>query len=229
LALAGVSNVLADPVLEVHGPAGFSTSINDNWRDDGSAPVVINNALAPLYEEESAVYLNQLHSGGYTIVVRGKNNTAGVALVEVYAAGAAPLKPLVNISTRAEVGTGENIVIAGFVLGGYTNFGQPLVGADRVVVRGIGPRLGAFGVENALEDPQLELRDHNGAILMANNDWQDDPAQAAELIALHLSPISPLEAGLAVTLPPGAFTALLSGVNKGTGVGLVEVYDLGRP
>ena len=97
------------------------------------------------------------------------------------------------------------------------------------MVRGIGPSLTAFGVANALADPTLELRDGNGALLVANNDWQDDPAQAAELTAAGLAPTNQLESGIAMTLPPGLYTALLAGLNNGTGIGLVEVYDRGSP
>jgi hypothetical protein len=84
-------------------------------------------------------------------------------------------------------------------------------------------------VSNALADPTLELRDGNGALLVANNNWQDDPVQAAELIAAGLAPTNNLESGIAATLSPGLYTALLAGLNNGTGVGLVEVYDLGAP
>ena len=94
-------------------------------------------------------------------------------------------------------------------------------------MRGIGPSLTAFGVPNALANPTLELRDSNGALLIANNDWQDNPAQAAELTAAGLAPTNNLESGIAATLPPGLYTALLAGLNNGTGVGLVEVYDRG--
>ena len=94
-------------------------------------------------------------------------------------------------------------------------------------MRGIGPSLTAQGVPNALADPVLELRDGNGALLVSNNDWQDDPVQASELIAAGLAPTNSLESGIATTLPPGPYTALLAGLNDGTGVGLVEVYDLG--
>jgi hypothetical protein len=96
-------------------------------------------------------------------------------------------------------------------------------------VRAIRPSLTAFGVSNALADPTLELRDGNGTLLIANNNWQDDPAQAAELTAAGLAPTNPLESGIAATLSPGLYTALLAGLNNGTGVGLVEVYDLGAP
>ena len=82
---------------------------------------------------------------------------------------------------------------------------------------------------NALANPTLELRDNNGSLLSSNNDWQDNPAQAAELTAAGLAPTNPLESGIAATLPPGLYTALLAGLNNGTGIGLVEVYDRGAP
>jgi hypothetical protein len=145
-----------------------------------------------------------------------------VALIEVYDLSPAVSAKLANISTRAFVSTGANIVIAGFVLGGP-------IGNDRIVARGIGPSLAAVGVTNALPDPTLELRDGNGALLIANNDWQDDPAQAAELIAAGLTPTNSLESGIAATLPPGTYTALLAGLNNATGIGVVEVYDRGAP
>ena len=121
------------------------------------------------------------------------------------------------------VGTNDDIVIAGFILGGGG------VGDDRIVVRGLGPSLGALGVANALANPKLELRDSDGALVAANNDWQDDPAQAAELTAAGLAPANNLESGLALALPPGLYTALLSGTNNSSGIGLVEVYDRGMP
>ena len=219
---SGVPNVLADPVLELHGPGTFATITNDNWRDDPvQEALILADGIPPTNDLESAIDAI-LNPGAYTAVVRGKNNTSGIALVEVYDLSQAVLAKLANISTRAFVSTGDNIVIAGFMLGGNS-------GNDRIVVRGIGPSLTAAGVPNALANPTLELRDGNGAILIANNDWQDNPAQAAELTAAGLAPTNPLESGIAATLPPGLYTALLAGLNNGTGIGLVEVYDRGMP
>jgi hypothetical protein len=127
---------------------------------------------------------------------------------------------LANISTRATVGTGSDIVIAGFILGNNS-------GTDEVVVRGLGPTLAGTGIANALGDPMLELRDSEGNLLTANNNWHDDPTQASQLTSLGLAPSNDLESALISTLPPGPYTALLSGVNSGIGVGLVEVYDQG--
>jgi hypothetical protein len=218
----GVPNALPDPVLELHGPGTFVTITNNNWRDDPTQEaLIIATGLAPSNNLESAIDAN-LDPGAYTAVVRGSNNSAGVALIEVFDLNQAVPSKLANISTRAFVSTGDDIVIAGFILGNNS-------GNDRIVVRGIGPSLTPFGVPDALADPTLNLRDSNGALVIGNNDWQDDPAQAAELNAAGLAPTNPLESGIAATLPPGAYTALLAGRNNGTGNGVVEVYDRGAP
>jgi hypothetical protein len=213
----GVLNVLADPVLELHGPGAFATITNDNWRQTQEAEIQATG-IPPTNDFESAIVAT-LAPGAYTAIVRGNGNTSGVALVEVYDLNQSADSKLANLSTRAFVGTDNNIVIAGFLLGSS--------GDDRVVVRGIGPSLTAAGVPNALPDPTLELRDGNGALLSANNDWQDNPAQAAELTAAGLAPTNNLESAMVATLPPGLYTALLSGVNSGTGIGVVELYDRG--
>jgi uncharacterized delta-60 repeat protein len=213
---------LVDPVLELHSPDPYPAIINDNWRDDPLQEMaILATGLAPSRDLDSAIDA-YLQPGSYTVVVRGKNNSSGVGLIEIYDLDQPVPTKLANISTRAFVGTNSNIVIAGFILAGN--------GAnDRIVVRGIGPSLTAFGVPNALADPTLELRDSNGVLLIANNDWQDNPDQAGELTAVGLAPTSPLESGIAATLSPGVYTALLAGQNNGTGIGLVEVYDLGAP
>ncbi len=228
----GLTGVLGDPVLELHGPGAFVTITNNNWRDDPmQEAAIIADGLAPTNDLESAIDAT-LAPGAYTAIVRG--NTApppprtptpdpnGVALIEVYDLSPSAASTLADISTRAFVSTADNIVIAGFILGSGG-------GADRIVVRGLGPSLPAFGGSNTLADPTLELRDGSGTLLIANNNWQDDPAQAAELTADGLAPTDNLESGIAATLPPGLYTALLAGLNNGTGIGLVEVYDLGAP
>jgi len=217
---SGVTNALADPVLELHGPSGFNTVMNDNWRDDPvQEALIIASGLAPTNDLESAIDAT-LNPGNYTAIVRGKEDTTGVGLVEVFDLSQLVLAKLGNISTRAFVSTDTNIVIAGFILGGNN-------GSDRIIVRGIGPSLTAIGVPGALADPTLELRDNNGSLLFANNDWQENKAQAAEINAAGLAPTNPLESAIAMTLPPGTYTALLAGQNGVTGVGLVEVYDRG--
>jgi len=206
--------------LDLHGPGGFATITNDNWRDTQEAEIIATG-LAPDNNSDSAIVVT-LSPGNYTATVRGQNNTSGEALVEVYDLDQAAASKLGNISTRAFVGTGGNILIAGFILGHGTL-------PDNVIVRGIGPSLTGLGVPNALADPRLELRGSNGTLIRANNDWQEDPAQAALISAAGLAPTDPLESAIAATLPPGQYTTLLFGVNNGTGIGLVEVYDRGAP
>jgi hypothetical protein len=217
----GVPNVLADPVLDLHGPGTFVTITNNNWRDT-QEDVIQATGLPPANNLEAAI-VSTLVPGAYTAIVRGNGNTPGVALVEVYDLNQEVNARLANLSTRAFVSTGDNIVIAGFTLGGPPQAGND----DRIIVRGIGPSLTALGVPNALADPTLELRDANGSLLIVNNDWQENPEQAAEITAAGLAPTNSLESALAARLPPGAYTALLAERNNHTGLGLVEIYDRG--
>jgi len=214
----GVPNPLADPTMELHGPSGFVTLNNNNWRDTQEAEIQATG-LAPTSDLESAI-LATLPPGNYTAIVKGVNNGTGVGLVEVFDLDQAADSKLGNISTRAFVSTGNDIMIAGFILGNNP-------GDDNVVLRGLGPSLTAFGVPTVLADPTLELRDNNGALLRANDNWQDDPEQAAIITAAGLALPNSVESGVAATLSPGQYTALLAGLNMGTGNGLVEVYDLG--
>jgi hypothetical protein len=199
----GIVDVLADPVLELHGPAGFATVTNNNWRDTQEAEIQATG-IPPTNDLESAI-LARLTPGPYTAIVRGTGNTSGVALVEAYDLSQDVNAKLANLSTRAFCGTGSNIVIAGFVLGNNT-------GDDKIIVRGLGPSLAASGLTQVLANPALELRDSNGTLVSSNNDWQDDPVQAAEIIAAGLAPSNDLESAIAATLPPGLYTALLAGL-----------------
>jgi hypothetical protein len=219
LTQVGVPNALADPVIELHGPSGFSTVINNNWRDTQEIEIQATG-IPPTNNSESAI-LATLDPGAYTVIIRGNNNGTGIGLIEVYDLSQAVPSKLANLSTRALVGTGANVVIAGFILGNNS-------GDDHVIIRGIGGSLTLLGVPNALANPALELRDGNAALLISNNDWQDDAAQEAEITAAGLALSNSLESGISATLPPGLYTAILTGQNNTTGVGLVEVYDLGN-
>jgi hypothetical protein len=212
----GVPNSLADPVLELYasGPSPFA--VNNNWRDTQEGQIKATG-IPPTNDLEAAIDTT-LTPGNYTAIVRGNNGGTGVALVEVYDLNQSAGK-LANISTRALVGTGDNITIAGFILGNQDCDAS-------IVIRGLGPSLSSSGINNPLPNPALELRDGNGVLLVANNDWQDNPVQAAMLVAAGLAPSDSRESGIAVTLPPGSYTALLSGENNSTGIGLVEVYNL---
>src|SRR5436190_4607996 len=218
LAQSSVPDALADPVLELHGPTGFATITNDNWRETQEAAIMATG-IPPSNDLESAIVAT-LDGGSYTAIVRGKNNTTGVGLIEAYDLNPVVETRLANISTRAFVGTGSDIVIAGFILGGQT-------GNTTIVLRGLGLSLTQTGVANPLPDPTMQLRDGNGALLMSNDNWPDDASQSLTLIAWNLEPQDNHEAAMVVTPPPGVYTALLSGMNNTTGVGLVEVYELG--
>ena len=219
LAQSGVTGVLADPTLELRNSDGVLLLANDNWKDNPTQRAAIEaSGLAPKNDLESAIDWTFFNSDSFTVTVRGQGNTMGVALIEVYDRNPDSGSKMANISTRAFVETGSNIVIAGFVL-------RSDRAADRIVVRGIGPSL--QGIANTLADPYLELRDSNGALLLANDDWADNKAHAAELQAEGLQPQHSFESAIVASLPSGSYTALLSGLNDGIGVGLVEVYDLG--
>jgi len=214
---SGIADALADPVLELHGPSGFPTVTNDNWRDTQEQQLLAAG-LAPNHNLESAIWAT-LSPGAYTAILRGKNNTTGTALVEIYDLTPAADSKLGNLSTRAFVGADQNIAIVGLMLSAGSV-------SDQVVVRGIGPSL-APAVSNVLANPALELRNSNGSLLVSNNDWQDNTVQAQQITAAGLALTNTLESALVAILPPGRYTALLFGDNNDTGNGLVEVYDLG--
>jgi len=216
LTSSGVTDPLADPVLELYHSDPSPAATNNNWRDTQQDSIKATG-LAPVNDFESAIDAT-LDPGSYTAVVRGNNGGTGVAIVEVYDLSPSAGK-LANLSTRAYVSTGAHIAIAGFILGNQSS-------ANSLVIRGIGPSLASAGVANFLTNPALELRNKDGALIAANNDWQDNPVQAAQLIATGLAPSDKREAALAVSLQPGLYTALLAGENNVTGIGLVEVYDV---
>ncbi|CAN5309941.1 hypothetical protein BH20VER2_BH20VER2_17690 [soil metagenome] len=211
----GVAGALADPTLELHKPDG-STVFNDNWRENQAA--VEATTIAPERDEESAI-VETLPPGAYTAIVRGQSGATGVGIVEVFDLDSAAPSILANISTRGQVQTGDNVMIGGFILRGSTN-------VTRVVVRGLGPSLSAAGLMGVLADPVLDLRDANGQRVIFNDDWQSDAETAAQLTALELAPARPEEAALATVLPPGNYTVILAGKGGGTGIGLVEMFNI---
>jgi hypothetical protein len=212
-----LTEVLPDPVLTLHGPDGSVILTNDNWKDTQQAEIEASG-LPPQNDLESAIVAT-LPPGAYTAIVSGKNGATGVALVETYDLSSGTPSQLANISARGLVLTQDNVLIGGLVLGGSTD-------SSRVAIRGIGPSLSQAGVANPLADPTLDLRDSNGERLLFNDDFADDPAEAAELALNGLTPHDPRESGIFVTLPPGLYTVILAGKNGATGIALVEVYNL---
>lgn len=215
LASFGIANALPDPVLELHASDQTLIASNDNWQDSNAADITATG-LAPTNPLESAM-VETLDPGSYTAVMSGKNGTTGIGLVEVYDLDKTTESQLANISTRAEVRTGNDVMIGGLILGGGG-------GTTTVLVRGLGPSLTQFGVTGALSNPTLSLYDANGNFLATNNNWQD--VQTSEIEAAGLAPSNELESVILKTLGPGAYTAILSGKNGVTGVALLEVYRL---
>ena len=213
----GLGDVLADPVLALHGSQGLLVS-NDNWKD-GQRSQIEGTPFQPGDDRESVI-MATLPPAAYTAILSGQNQTTGVALVELYDDdGQASDSALANISTRGFVRTGENVMIGGFILGSAS-------GNMNVVIRGIGPSLSQAGLSNVLADPTLELHDGNGALLISNDNWMDDPVSAAQLTASGLAPQAPTESAIFASLLPGAYTAILAGKNGGVGIGLVGLSHL---
>ena len=220
LANAGIpaANVLNDPVLELHGPNGALITSNDNWKDSPQRSQFEGGIFQPSDERE-AVIVATLQPGAYTAILSGVAQTAGIGLVEIYDTNQALDTDLANISTRGYVQTGDQVMIGGFILGGNSN-------AAGIAIRGLGPSLANFGLNNVLADPILDLHDANGTVLVSNDDWQSDQVSAGQLTAHGLALPNTKESGIFTTLPAGPFTAVLAGKNGGIGIGLVEIYDL---
>jgi uncharacterized protein (DUF1800 family) len=222
----GVPGALTDPRLEVYNSAGTKIAENDNWTTDDAATFATVGAFPLRTASKDAALVINLPSGGYTVHVTGIGNS-GQALVEVYEVSGGVTR-LVSLSTRANVGTGANILIPGISI-------SPGAGTRRLLVRAVGPSLGAFGVPGTLADPKLEL--FSGSSKIAENDNWGTPVSAASADAATLAAAFanngafPLAAGskdaaLLINLAAGGYTLQVSGVGNTTGAALVEVYDL---
>jgi arylsulfate sulfotransferase len=212
----GVSNVLTDPVLSVYNSSHTLVASNDNWQSDPNHFIVEANGLTPANPLESAT-VQTLAPGAYTVIVTGHDPTAGIGLVELYDLSPLSDSTLENISTRGSVGTADNVLICGFIVGD--------VGSATVIVRALGPSLASHGVSGALSDPILTIFDSTGTAIATNDNWRDDP-NAIDVQRNTLSPPNEQESALVLHLPAGAYTAVVSGANGGTGIGLAEVYTL---
>ncbi len=246
-----VTGVLAHPLLSLFDNTSAVIATNTGW---STTPVNGASAVAAIIAEATTNAFNQVYaftlpvgsadsamlaglpSAAYTAEINGVGNTTGVALAELYDADTGtPTAHLINLSARAFVNTGSGVLVAGFVISGSSS--------ETVLIRGIGPALGLppFNLPGVLAAPQLALYDSTGAVIAANTGWSTAslvgassvPAgvQAAttaimnSLYAFSLAANSP-DCAMIVTLPPGAYTAQVSGVGSTTGVGLVEVYDV---
>ncbi|HEY5443974.1 MAG TPA: hypothetical protein VIJ87_05790, partial [Pyrinomonadaceae bacterium] len=158
-----------------------------------------------------------LAPGAYTVTVRGANSSSGTGLVELYDLSPQSNSKLANISTRGSVGTGDNVLISGFIVGE--------VGSATVIVRALGPSLGPLGVSNPLSDPVLTIYDSKGTAIVTNDAWRDN-VNALDIQMHALSPPNERDSALVLHLPAGSYTAIVRGANGATGNALVEVYDI---
>jgi hypothetical protein len=228
----GLTNALCDPTLELYNSSGALIASNDNWQSTIIGGIITSNQVqaiqdsgfAPGDSRESAI-IADLPPGRYTAIVRGVDNTVGVALVEAYDLNPILNSLLKNISTRSFVETGNDVMIGGFMVQGT----QP----TEVIIRAIGPELGPYGVPDFLANPTLELYNANGNLIARNDDWQHTiiggiitQSQVQDIRDSGHAPGNPNESAIIANLRPGNYTAIVRGVNGTTGVALVEVYDL---
>jgi GDSL-like Lipase/Acylhydrolase len=213
LSTLGVGGALADPTMTIVNSSNVVVASNDNWRDTQQSEIAASG-YAPPNDLESAI-IATLPPGSYTAVVTGKNGGTGIGLVDLYQLDAST-SIFQNLSTRGLVGSGNNVLIGGLIIGN----GEPPV----IVLRAIGPTLSNFGITQPLQDPTLELRDANGALIAFNNDWNDDTPTAVK--ATLLKPSDSRESAIVASLAAGNYTAIVRGKNGTTGVALVEAYRL---
>src|SRR5437588_9431015 len=213
LSTLGVSGALADPTITIVNSSNVVDASNDNWRNTQETEIAASG-FAPPNDLESAI-IAILAPGSYPDVVTGNNGGTGVALVDLYELDAAT-SIFQSLSTRGFVGTGDDVLIGGLIIGS----GEPPV----IVLRAIGPTLGSFGITQALQDPTLELRDANGALIAFDNDWKDNTPTGIK--ATLLNPTDARESAIIASLAAGSYTAIVRGKNGTTGVALVEAYRL---
>jgi hypothetical protein len=207
---------LEDPVIQLFNSAGVNIAGNDDWKTDQAE--VEASGIPPTDDRESAL-VRTLEPGAYTVVMRGKNDSSGIGVIETYDIGLAANARLANLSSRGFIGTGDDILIGGFFAGPQT------AAVTRVVFRAIGPSLSGFNVPQPMQDPTIELRDRNGELLASNDDWQSD--QKAAIEATNLQPSDSRESAIVMTnFEPGPYTAIVRGKDGSVGVGLVEIYDV---
>ncbi|MBL9203217.1 MAG: immunoglobulin domain-containing protein [Opitutaceae bacterium] len=223
LGVFGVAGSLSDPTMGIYS-GGNLTSSNDDWSSNANAAQIADTAgrlgafSLPVQSADAAL-MPTLSAGAYTVQVAGKGTASGVTLVEVYDAAVASGGSLMNLSVRAQVGAGTEAPSLGFVISGTT--------PKRVMIRAVGPTLGAFGVADVLADPRLQVFQGN-TLVGENDDWGGGAALATAFASVGAFPLADggsKDAALVATLVPGAYTVLVSGVGNTAGATLLEVYD----
>ena len=223
-----VAGWLAEPVLTVFDSSGNQIATNESWRivpsslDTAEAAVSVGAFLLddPTPGDWDSALLVNLPPGAYTAQVSGFEGQTGVALAEVYEVGSSPAQ-LINISTRASVGTGTSVEIAGLVVQGSA--------PTQVLIRAVGPTLSTFNVSGVLANPTLTVVDSSGKTVATNTGWSTNSnaaaiASEATKVGAFALPSGSADCALLLTLAPGSYTAIVSGVGGTSGIALVEAY-----
>jgi hypothetical protein len=211
----GLTDQLANPTLELRDSSGALLQENDDWENSPNQQAIMNSGLAPTHDLESAIIATlPANKQTYTAIVRGVNNTTGIGVVEIYDLDDSVDSELANISSRGLVQTGDNALFTGTIVVGQAD--------QKVIVRALGPSL---PVPGKMENPILELRDSNGAIIQENDNWVDSPNKQ-EIMDSGIPPAHDLESAIVALLPANdaSYTAIVRGVNDTTGIAVVEVY-----
>lgn len=249
LANFGIQNTLSNPSIQLYSGSTVIAQNND-WQTTnplcgtpaiacGNNSDIMHTGLDPCSVTSTGCFLDSaihvtLPPGGYTVIMRGVNNGTGIGILEVFDVDTGVSSKLISISTRGTVLTGDGIMIGGFIVSG---------GDKTLLLRARGPSLANFGISGAIANPMLDL--YSGQTVIAtNNDWQTTLPQCnapliscgteADIRNTGLDPCSvtstgcTLDSAMYVTLPPGAYTAVLRGVNNATGVGIVEIFEVGQ-
>lgn len=214
LAAFGLTTAMTDPRLELYNGSTLTFS-NDNWDASLADTFASVGAFGFPAGSRDAGFVQSV-DGPRSIQARGTG--AGVVLVEAYDLGAGNTPRMVNVSARNQVGTGDNILIAGFNIAG--------TGAKRLLIRAVGPKLGAFGVDGFLVDPKLEVYSGAGVKLSENDNWAETLAVTFASVGAFALDAGSRDAALLTSLEPGSYTVQVSGVGGGTGEGLIEIYEV---
>jgi hypothetical protein len=237
LGIFGLTGVNADPKLDMIALSNNATvATNDNWETPlagGSSAATITAVATSVGafgvaagSKDAVVFTPATPAGGYTAQISSVGAASGIVLAELYDSQSglftATTARLTNVSARTTVGTGGNILIAGFNIAGDT--------AKTVLIRGVGPTLGVFGVPGTLADPQLELQTATATpvTVFTNDDWGGGAAVTAAATSVGAFPLGATskDSVMLITLPPGGYTASIKGAANTTGVALVEVYEV---
>jgi hypothetical protein len=230
----GVTGALGDPQLSLFSSTGTEIVSNSGWSSSLASVFAQVGAFLLSDGSSDAALVQSLPVGTYSAEVSSVSGGSGIALVELYDADTgSPTAHFVNLSARCQAGSGSQALIAGFIISGKSG--------ETVLIRGVGPALGAFGVAGAMANPALNLFDSSGNVIASNVGWGSSSTRGNSTVQATVTaasastfssvgafslPANSPDCAFVATLPPGSYSANVSGLNNTTGVALVEVYEL---